>query len=119
MSSAVTALVVGDVDSDGDLDVVVGKANDALGVHLNSAGSPTWLGFAASTPLGATATTKALALGDLNRDGKLDLVAGNGAQTNTFRLGTGTGLGTTHTIGAITLDIAMGPYLNVRPRARR
>ena len=71
-------------------------------------GSPAWLGFAASTPLGSTVTTKALALGDLNRDGKLDLVAGNGTQTNTFRLGTGTGLGAARTIGAITLDIDAG-----------
>ena len=113
VSSAVTAIVVGDVDMDGDLDLVVGTASDALGLHLNRAGSPAWLGFAASTPLGSTVTTKALALGDLNRDGKLDLVAGNGTQTNTFRLGTGTGLGAARTIGAITLDIDSGPYLNV------
>jgi len=72
------SLAVGDVDEDGDLDVITGNSNgQANNVYLNDAGV-----FVLNQSLGDS-DTESVALGDLDSDGDLDLVTGNnGAHPN-------------------------------------
>lgn len=67
------ALVLADMDGDGDLDLVEG-ASGTSGVYLNDGLG----GFAARSALGSdAANTRGIAVGDLDADGDLDVVAGN------------------------------------------
>lgn len=65
---------LGDVDGDGDLDLVSGKYNRQSRLYLNN-GSGT---FTTNVPIMAVEPTYAVAMGDLDGDGDLDLAAGNG-----------------------------------------
>ena len=74
-SADATAIVVGDVDSDGDLDLIV--ANDEAGKEnrlLLNDGSGS---FKVSPGFSSFGRTKSLAFGDVNNDGTLDLVVAN------------------------------------------
>lgn len=87
------AVAYGDVDGDGDLDLVCGNEgpnqlyiNDGAGVFVDATAGrlPAW-----SKP------TYALAFGDIDGDGDLDLVCGNGAFTgaqNRLFVNNGTGI---------------------------
>ncbi len=70
------AVALGDVDGDNDLDLVVGNyhSNDKNVIHLND-GSGHFTGTVALGP--GTDETFALALGDVDGDGDLDIVVGN------------------------------------------
>ena len=73
-----TSTVLGDVDRDGDVDLVVGNFGQSR-LYLNN-GTGTFSDATASRmPLGSHDTTS-LALGDVDRDGDLDLVVGNWGQ---------------------------------------
>ncbi len=86
-------IALGDVDGDGDVDAVVGN------VGLNSTGAANQLylnsGAAldqAPVALGTDSRrTRGIVMGDLDRDGDLDVVAGNFQQRNTFYLNDGAG----------------------------
>lgn len=70
------ALALGDVDGDGDVDIVVGKSGGKPNVLLLNQGGGTFVeatGFA-----GGSANTLAVSLGDVDGDGDLDLLVGNG-----------------------------------------
>ena len=90
------AVVAGDLDQDGDLDIIIGRDSAVDTVWLGDGdgtftqvGSPGW---------SSSTDTRALALGDLNGDGNLDLVMGiTGAADQVW---TGDGDGTFTQVGS-------------------
>jgi len=80
------SIAVGDVDGDGDLDLIFGGTGGGSALHLNTGGeietSAAWY----SDPIQASQT---VALGDVDGDGDLDLVCGNYGERNTLYLNTG------------------------------
>src|SRR4030095_11115312 len=80
----------GDVDGDGDLDLVVGNAYLQSRLYLND-GIGTYTDAPASRMPVGSYNTSSLALGDVDRDGDLDLVVGNAYQQSLLYLNNGTG----------------------------
>jgi hypothetical protein len=86
-----TAVVLGDIDGDGDLDAVIAnKSEQAQTVWVNDGNGsfsahPIWPSF-------GTGNSYALALGDLDSDGDLDLIVGNVEQAQTMWLNNGKGV---------------------------
>ena len=74
-NEAIAAVAAGDVDSDGDLDLVAGNDNQRSAVYRNN-------GAGTFPPGGAFGSSKAraVAVGDLNGDGRLDVIY---AESNT------------------------------------
>ena len=65
---------LGDVDGDGDLDLVAGNNNQVNRVYLGNGNGTFASGNDVDTP---TNTTRSVSLGDLDGDGDLDIVTGN------------------------------------------
>ena len=94
-------MAVGDLNGDTFADLVVGANGSPTLVFINAGNNSltgAWSGFGGGNAI-ATASTKALALGDVDRDGDLDLFAGNDG-ANALYLNDGTG---TFTAAASTL----------------
>jgi hypothetical protein len=87
---ATQSVALGDVDGDGDLDLVAGNYNQANRLYLNDGTNDPFSGVISSDISGDTHDTESLALGDVDGDGDLDLVAGNDGQVNRLYLNDGT-----------------------------
>ena len=87
-TSATQGISLGDLDGDGDLDLVTGNYNAANRVYLGTGSGTFATGNDVDTPANKT---RPVVLGDLDGDGDLDLVAGNDSQANRVYLGTGSG----------------------------
>ncbi|MGE5186584.1 MAG: FG-GAP repeat domain-containing protein [Acidobacteriota bacterium] len=74
-SAAVAAIALGDVDRDGDLDVILGRGG-TLELWRNDGGGTFTLDKAALSAGGKLTAISALALGDLDGDGNPELVVG-------------------------------------------
>ncbi|MCG3198171.1 MAG: hypothetical protein GHCLOJNM_02665 [bacterium] len=84
-----TSLALGDVDRDGDLDLVVGNSNPVNRLYLNNGTSNPFGGVMGRNITADSNTTVSVALGDINRDGALDLVVGNLGEPNRLYLNNG------------------------------
>jgi hypothetical protein len=89
-ASNTMSVVLGDVDGDGDLDLVVGNDGQANRLYLNSGTASPFNGVSGDNISSDTHHTYSVALGDVDRDGDLDLVAGNYGQANRLYLNNGT-----------------------------
>jgi hypothetical protein len=74
---ATKALVLGDVDGDSDLDLLVGNLGEPCRLLRND-GSGTFTDVTAAQMPNVERETRAIALGDVDGDSDLDLVLGNG-----------------------------------------
>ncbi|MCP3968520.1 MAG: hypothetical protein GY718_19610, partial [Lentisphaerae bacterium] len=85
------SVALGDVDGDGDLDLVVGNDDVQTNrLYLNNGTADPWNGVFGSDITTHSEDTLSVALGDVDDDGDLDLVAGNDGQTNRLYLNNGT-----------------------------
>jgi len=85
-----TSVALGDVDGDGDLDLVAGNQAQRNRLYLNNGTADPFAGIAGTNVTTDTHATVSVALGDVDGDGDLDLVAGNQAQRNRLYLNNGT-----------------------------
>jgi hypothetical protein len=114
-SSSLEGMVVGDFNRDGSPDVVVGSDASStmfrmLGDGLGNLGAP------AGVPVATGGRARAAALGDFNRDGKLDIVTTN-AVANSISVLVGDGLGgfsdgafTSVSVGTVPVAVAVGDW---------
>ncbi|MCH7548412.1 MAG: VCBS repeat-containing protein, partial [Candidatus Krumholzibacteriota bacterium] len=83
------SVALGDLDGDGDLDLVCGNDGEPNTVYENVGGPMVFKRKPAWESAGDSSTF-AIALGDIDGDGRLDLVCGNDRQSNTVYLNNGT-----------------------------
>ena len=113
------SIVLGDVDGDGDLDMLVGTGVNAVSVRLNSglnSGNFVPSGVSAEFPLGGNSQSLArLALGDIDGDTDLDLLATSADGSLKIRRNDGVNSGffvpvspSSVAVGSVALGLALG-----------
>ena len=90
MRTVPLSIALGDVDGDGDLDLVAGNYNQTNRLYLNNGTADPFNSVTGSDISSDAHDTSFIALGDVDGDGDLDLVAGNDDQTNRLYLNNGT-----------------------------
>ncbi|MFC1495505.1 beta strand repeat-containing protein, partial [Thermodesulfobacteriota bacterium] len=86
------SIALGDVDGDGDLDVFAGNNGQTNKLYLNNGTADPFSGVTGTDIRSDTDDTRAIALGDVDSDGDLDVVTGNWYQSNNLYLNDGTGV---------------------------
>jgi len=71
-------LRIGDIDGDGDMDIVTGSSSSTNGCHIFANNGATVFTEVTQTGLPTTGNWRGIALGDVNKDGRLDIAATNG-----------------------------------------
>jgi len=114
-TDATYAIAIGDVDQDGDLDVVAGNYPQINKLYLNNGTGNPFNGVNSLNISMDTDSTEALSLGDLDRDGDIDVITGNAYETNKLYMNNGTANPFNGVSGAVigldedyTREIALG-----------
>jgi hypothetical protein len=81
---------LGDVDGDGDLDLVAGNSAQTNRLYINNGTATPFSAVTGSNISGDTHSTRSIGLADVDGDGDLDLVVGNYGQANRLYLNNGT-----------------------------
>lgn len=85
-----TSVVLGDVDGDGDLDLVTGNYSQNTRLYLNNGTAAPFNGVSGTNISSDVNNTRAVVIGDVDGDGDLDLVAGNYGSSSRLYLNNGT-----------------------------
>ena len=77
-----SSIAVGDVDGDGKLDIITANQGATTVSVLRNTSTGTTISFAAALPFTVGAAPFGVAIGDIDNDGKLDLIAANSGSAN-------------------------------------
>ena len=98
------SIAVGDLDDDGDLDVVAGNRHDWNKLYLNNGSSTPFTDVAGIKITNDRDDTFSIALGDVDNDDDLDVIAGNWRQPNRYYLNNGTDNPFSNVVGGIKIS---------------
>ncbi len=92
-ANATTYIAIGDIDNDGDLDVIVGNYAQPNMAYKNNGASSPFNGVNGTVIVSSSTAfyTRGIALGDIDSDGDIDIVEANSDQPNRYYLNDGNG----------------------------
>jgi hypothetical protein len=89
LQEATRAIVIEDIDLDGDMDVIVGNFGQVNRIHLNNGTDDPFYGESSLLIGSNTDDTTSLAVADIDNDGDMDVIVGNYNQVNKLYLNNG------------------------------